>query len=252
MTDSRRRIPVIAGVAVLLVALVGAGLLWFSADERHEDAVRDLARAPAGCETTLEIADGGTYHLYLETAGRLGELPGGCVAAPGEFELPRGSEPQAEVELTAPDGTTIPVVASDGIAYDVGGFRGVEVGEVTVEQAGSYVLGVGPPEGGFAIAVGGDPDDGTDLLRGAAVGTIVVGLLVAGILFLVAARRPPAPTSARPVPPPSPHAPSPWPSGPPLRAPGPPSAGAGGPSAPPGGAEPARSPWAPPPPPPSG
>jgi len=255
MAAHTRRAPIIAAVTVLIIALVGAGLLWFGADQRHRDAVGDLARAPAGCQTTLAVAEAGTYHLYLETAGRLDPIGGDCGTDGGEYERPRGDRPDVELEIVGPNGEEVPISSGGGIAYDVAPYRGVEIGRVTVEATGDYVLSVSSSRGGFAVAVGGDPDDGTDVLRGAALGVLVIGLLVAGSLFVLAARRPPGPTPGGPQWGEPAGAPSAgrsgveatgvgsWPTGPPLR---PPSAP---PSAPPGGTDPRRSPWDPPTPP---
>ena len=264
VSASPRRLPIIVGVAVLIVALVGAGLFWFSADERHDDAVRDLARAAVGCETTLDFARPGTYYVYLETAGTIETVAGDCSVATGPFELPRGDRPEVRLTLTDPAGQDVAITRSDGIAYEVDLYRGVQIGEVAVETAGDHVLAAGFAEdsGIAAVAVGGDPDAGTDALRGAAIAVLVVGLLVAGGLFVLAARRSPAQPS--PVQPPfgpgstdgrdrhggrqtSVAPPSP-PTGPPLRPPteaGPQSRPVP-PTAPPGGAEPSGSPWAPP------
>lgn len=258
MAASPRRLPIIAAVAVLITALVGAGLFWFSADERHDDAVGDLARAAVGCETTLDFARTGNFYVYLETSGTIREVAGDCSAEPGPFERPRGDRPDVDLVLTGPDGAAVEIVASDGIAYDVDPFRGVQIGELTIDTVGAHRLAVSSGEVAFAIAVGGDPDDGTDVLRGAAMVVLIAGLLVAGGLFVFAARQT-ASRSGQPTvergaggAPPA----GPWsdvsssspPTGPPLlppahaRPPAPPRP----PAAPPGGAEPQGSPWAPP------
>lgn len=235
----------------MVVALVGAGLFWFSADERHDDAVRDLARAVVGCETTLDFARTGTFFIYLETAGTTEAVPGDCAAETGPFELPRGDRPEVRLTLIDPGGEELAITQSDGIAYDVDPYRGVQIGEVTVEATGDHRLAATSTDDAVVVAIGGDPDDGTDALRGAAIAVLVVGLLVAGALFVLAARRPPSTPGPTQGPGPGQGwgvAPPSAPTGPPLVPPGRarPSASPTPPPAPPGGAEPRRPPWAPP------
>ena len=62
---------------------------------------------------------------------------------------------------------------------------GSSVGVVQIESTGEHVLTVAADGGQFAIAVGGDPNDGVGLLRWGAVGVAIVSLVVGGILLVL-------------------------------------------------------------------
>ena len=216
-----RGVPlVVAGVVVLVVLLGVAALLWLTADRRYDDNVAGFARAPSGCDTTLDFERTGTFTLYVETTGILGALQGDCDTVVAYDRDPADS-PTVQLELRSVDGETLEVVDTDGPSYDTGTYVGVGAGVVEVSEPGDYVITVDGDGGpAFAVAVGGDPDDGVTLLRWGAASAAIVGLVAAGALFVVASRRP------DPVPE---HVVSPeptWPTGPPGFPAPPPTTGA--------------------------
>lgn len=199
------------GVAVVLVT-------WLLADARVDRAVETLARAPVGCDTTLEFTDTGEFVLFVETRGRMGDLAGRCDVL-GRYEHD-GSVPDVEVTLTDPAGSVVDVVdvadvaASDGASYDRGGFAGVELGRVEITEAGAHVLRVQAAETTVVVAIGRDPAAaGTALRVGGLVsgGLVAVAALVAVTMLLVRSGRGAAPTPTSPPVHPSPPPPSPSP-----------------------------------------
>jgi hypothetical protein len=232
--------------SLLLVALLAtAAALWIAAGNRRADNVAGFARAPVGCETTLDFESTGTFVLYLETSGELGDLAGAC-GAPRRYD--RDADDVARVELTLrdPDGDDIELGDPGGARYDVDGFVGSAVREVQIDALGDHVLTVAPADGAaFAIAVGRSPDQGVALLRWGAFTAVIGGLVLGGLFLVLGTRR-----SAKPITPMVPWTPDErgWPASPPGFPAPPPTTGATGPgSAPP--TDPPRSPWGPPSPP---
>jgi hypothetical protein len=242
----------VLGAVVLVAGLFGAGALWYASSQRLDDNVADFARAPSGCATTLDFAQTGEFTLYVETTGSLEALAGDC-SANSEYDRDDVADPQ--IRLVDPDGTPLDVVESAGVSYDTGTFVGSSVGVVQIQSTGEHVLTVAVDGGQFAIAVGGDPNDGVGLLRWGAVGVAIVSLVVGGILLVLGSRRAPeGPLSTDAQWAPEGTAAS-WPLGPPGFPAPPPTTGATGPAgppiAPPSGA-PAPAPTVPPAPAPSG
>lgn len=241
-----RRVWMIVLGVVLIVGLVGAAVaLWIAGGERTADNVAGFARAPVGCDTTLDFESTGTFVLYVETSGEFGELAGGC-DAPSSYDRDPADVPVVDVTLQDPDGTDIDVDELVGVSYDVDGFVGSSIGEVQIETEGDHLLTVAPTGGeAFAVAVGRQPDQGVTLLRWGAVLAAIVGLVLGGILLVLGSRRPPAtPTPAAPWTPDDRG----WPSSPPGFPAPPPTTGATGPAGPPivAAPRPPASPWAPP------
>ena len=250
----RRTWLLVLGGLVLVVVLVVAGALWFAGGQRRSDNVAGFARAPVGCDTTLDFEATGTFVVYVETSGEFDALPGECDVAE---RYDRDDTPSPDLVLTDPSGNELDLSDADATSYDVDGFVGTAFRSVEIVDPGDHVLTVAPTPGGpFAVAVGRSPDDGVALLRGSAVAVAVAGLVIGGLLLVLGSRRPtPAPHAATPW---TPSGTS-WPSGPPGFPPPPPTTGATGPPigtpppppSPPGPprADEAGSPWDPPSPP---
>lgn len=242
--SGRRRI--VAGAVVVVVCLVAGAVLWFVGGQRRDDAVTALARAPVGCDTTLDFDRAGDFLVFLETRGTLDDIAGDC-AESGSYDT--GADvPVVRLTLRDADGVTADIDPASGIEYDTGDFAGQLVRRVTIERAGDHVLTVEADTGEvFAVAVGDDPNDGVALLRWAALGTVMLGLLVGGLLLVLGARRDRDrglgdPDEAwRPDVGVGPGGPG-WPVGPPGFPPPPPTTGASAP-----GGSPTDGPaWAPP------
>ncbi len=230
--------------ALVIVGLLGAAVaLWIAGTDREADNVAGFARAPVGCETTLDFESTGTFLLYTETSGEFGALAGAC-DAPLEYDRDPDDVPVVDLTLRDPDGDVVDLDQNAEVRYDIDGFVGSSIGEVQIEAEGDHVLTVAPTGGAaFAIAVGREPDEGVALLRWGAVAAAIVGLVVGGVLLVLGSRRPPAaPTPAAPWTPDGRG----WPASPPGFPVPPPTTGAVGPAGPPLSSPPV--PQAPPPP----
>ncbi len=205
----RSRRPVVAGVlavTALGAAIVVAIVLWAAADQRYADNVASFARAPVGCDTTLEFESAGEYVLYLETSGRIGELRGDCDLAEA-YDRASDGLPRPVLALRAagedPDGdqeggdTVIDLGPTAGVDYDTGGYVGTAYRLVDVPAAGDYVLTVDDDaDEPYAIAVGRDPAAGVPALRWGALASVLAGFVVAGLALVVASRRPRTPPAS--------------------------------------------------------
>lgn len=255
----------VAGVVVLVGMLGAAVALWVASGERRSDNVANFARAPAGCDTTLDFEATGTFVLYIETTGEYEELAGEC-SADRRYDRNPDDLPELSVVLVDPNGRPLDVDDTGPDAYDVDGFVGTAARSVEIETPGDHVLTVAPTAGDpFAVALGRSPDQGVALLRWVAGAAAIAGLLIGGVLLVLGSRR--NPTPAAPAAPWSPEGQG-WPASPPGFPTPPPTTGASSPPGPPpppqpapdsdpitpallGSEEPPRSPWAPPPPPPT-
>lgn len=233
--------------AVVIVGMLGAAVaLWLEGTNREADNVAGFARAPVGCDTTLDFEATGTFLLYVETTGRFGELAGAC-EAPAQYDRDAADVPAVQVTMRGPDGDVIELDDSADVRYDIDGFVGSSIGEVRIESEGDHVLTVAPSGGAaFAVAVGRQPDQGVALLRWGAVAAAIGGLVIGGFLLVLGSRRPPVtPTPAVPWTPDG----GAWPSSPPGFPIPPPTTGASGPAGPPVSTPTSPPPQSPPPPP---
>ena len=244
----RRGWMLLVGVLVLVVSIGAAVALWVASGERRADNVAGFARAPVGCDTTLDFEATGTFVLYVETSGKIDQLAGACDAE-RRFDRDIDDVPALSATLLDPNGDEIDLVDlgdDDAVSYDVSGFVGSAARTVQIDTAGDHVLTVAPTEGDpFVVAVGRSPDDGVALLRWGAAAAAIVGLVLGGLFLVLGSRRLPDPMT--PVTPWTPDGQG-WPSSPPGFPIPPPTTGATGPpqAAPPGFDPP--SPWGPPPP----
>ena len=216
--------------AVLLVGLIGAAVaLWVASDQRRADNVAGFARAPVGCDTTLDFEATGTFVLYLETSGEFGELPGECDA---ELSYDRDADDVAQPALTLldPNGDALDFDEAGEVGYDVDGFIGSSTSTVQIETPGDHVLTVEPTAGDpFAVAIGRSPDEGVALLRWGAIAALISAVVLGGLFLVLGSRRPPAATPAA-----DPWTPDGrgWPASPPGFPVPPPTTGATGPAGP--------------------
>ncbi len=185
----RRTGLVVAGVVTLVAGVLGALGLWLLAEQRYDDGVEALARAPVGCETVVSIESTGELLVYAELSGRFDDTTGNC-SAQGTFRA-ESDAPTVNVDVTGPDGSRLAVEAASGSDYDRGGFRGVQVGTMVAAESGDHVVQVTSDDGVFALAIGNDPRDGVFALRAAALAVLAAGV-AAGLSLVTLGRRPEA------------------------------------------------------------
>lgn len=226
--STRRGWMLAVGIALLVIGLVGAGALWYGGGQRQDDNVAGFARAPSGCATTLDFERGGQFTVYVETKGTVDELTGDC-AGGGDYD--RADTPDADVALVDPEGSPVDVEESSGADYDTGAFVGSAVGVIQIDAPGDYVLTVQADGEPFAVAVGGDPNEGVAPLRWGAVAMAIAGLIIGGVLLVFGSRRSPEPDAVQV---PWQPAPADWPTSPPGFPAPPPTTGAAGPAGSPG------------------
>lgn len=244
-SSPRRGLWITLGAVCIVGGLVAAVLLWSGATQRRTTAIENFARAPVGCDTTLDFVEPGEYLLFVETAGNLDGVRGDCDVE-GAYDNDDGQIPDIEITLVDPDGNAIDLDRSFGdVVYDADGFRGVALQSVEIEEADDHVLRAeSDVDGVVVIAVGRDPGEGVAVLRAASIAAALIGVLAGLVLVLRGARRSSATVPAGPWTPGPANRPggfvpgAPAPQGPPVF---------GQPSGPPQYGQAPPSSWQPPP-----
>jgi len=220
-SSSRRGILIGLGALAIVAGLVAAVAMWNIGGDRRADAVEQFARAPVGCDTTLDFVETGEYFVYVESAGRLDEIRGDCDIE-GAYDVGSGT-PDVEVTIVDPDGETVDVDrAVTDIDYAENGFVGSARFTVDIEETDDHVIRVeSSDDEAFAVAIGRDPSDGVALLRGGGVAVGLLGVLLGAGLIALGARRARAEVAAPQwapgvAAPPSSFAPGQAPQGPPV------------------------------------
>lgn len=168
------------GFLLLIAGLIGGGLLFYLASQRPTDAIESFARAGAGCTTTLDFQDGGTFFVYQEVDT-------------GAFEPTDGCEPRAtpgrnfDFALSGP--SPVEPVADQSLTYESGEFAGASVARFEIAEPGLYEIAVFADDVAAVAAVGRDPDEGTDELRRGALIAGGAGVVLGLLLLVLAGRR---------------------------------------------------------------
>lgn len=196
--------PLVAiGLAAVVIGVLTAVALWLVAAERVDRSAAALARAPVGCDTTLEFSDTGSFVLFVETRGRIDDgLTGGC-EVPARYDRTSSRLPEVAITLSDPQGRPLELRPTGEATYDAGGFAGSAVREVEIGQAGRHVVRVESDATDVVIAVGRDPSGAGDTLR-------LVGLLAGGAIALAGVVMTGVGLARRPGPAATPGGPEPW------------------------------------------
>ncbi len=216
---------IIFGLIVLIVGVLGGGAVVAKSMSNYESAVKALARAPVGCTTTLVFDKPATFTIYLETKGKVSDLGGDCQANGASYAHTGDKLPKVSLTLAvSSSGTEVDLQRGTTASYNVSGYVGVGYRTVKIADAGDYRLNVVSDESDFAVSIGKNPKDDSDLLKTIG-GSIALGGFVLGLTFLLLGlrhRRPefaPAGAHVPPAGPITPWAPSPYapaPTGPPA------------------------------------
>ena len=185
-----------AAVTVLLVGIAaGVGCFLFGGN-RAEAAVKHLARAPIGCTTSLDFSTTGTFWLYVETKGTIGDVRGDCPNAKRSYHYTGANTPKVEITLTDPDGQPVALIADAGHSYDVGDYSGTSTAAVQIASTGAYSLSATSDEANVVVAIGRDPESVQNAWRFGGYIAAGVGLLAALVMLFAASRKRPAAPSA--------------------------------------------------------
>ena len=182
---------VLFGLLVLFAGLAGAVVLYLLSLQRHDEAIRDLARAPVGCDTTLSFSDTGTFYVYIEHLGTLETLDGDC-ETPDEYSRDPDDEPRVTITLTDGDGNEVELDRlGEEFTYSLDdSFAGTATRQVDIESTGDYVVTVESPDGDdFVVAVGRDPADVANTMRIGALASAIAGVVLGLALVLMGVRR---------------------------------------------------------------
>ena len=188
-TSSRRGVLIGLGALLIVVGLVAALALWNIGEDRRRDAVEGFARAPVGCDTTLDFVETGEYFVFIETAGRLNGIRGDCDVE-GAYDVGSGT-PDVDITIVDPDGDLVDLDRTvTDLDYSEAGFVGGAAFTIEISETDDHVVRVESADDAvFVVAVGRDPSDGVALLRGGAAAFGMLGLLLGGVLILLGARR---------------------------------------------------------------
>ena len=219
-SSSRRGVLIGLGALVIVIGLVASVVLWVIGEDRRRDAVESFARAPVGCDTTLDFAETGEYFVYIERAGRLDGIRGDCDVE-GAYDIGSAS-PDVNVTVVDPDGELVALdSAATDLEYSESGFVGSAAFTIDITKTDDHVVRVESTDDDvFVVAVGPDPNEGVVALRGGAIAAGVLGLLLGTGLVLLGARKPTAKVAAPQWAPggtaPPPFTPGQVPQGPPV------------------------------------
>jgi hypothetical protein len=194
MRSGKRRTGVLTlGLLLLIAGVVGGIALLLTSARQYDDAVAGLARAPVGCDTTLDFPEAGTYLIFIETKGRSADVRGDCASSNRDYERSAAELPVVAQVLTANGGDQVELEQVTGLDYDRAGYAGVVARRFVISDAGEYILRVTSVDDNFAVSVGRDPETGAKNLRIAGLATIIGGGALGLILVLLGLRRRPAP-----------------------------------------------------------
>jgi hypothetical protein len=247
---ARRRTGLMAVGALVLAAGVAAGIVMIMASgTNYDDAVQNMARAPIGCTTSLRFDETGTFTVYVETEGSIGEVRGDCPNTDTDYRYRGDRLPDVELSLTDDGGDEVRLQDEFDTSYDAAGAKGQSIGTVDIEKAGDYALTVTSDAEDFAIAIGKNPKQDASSLRTGGLVALIAGVVLGGLMLALGLRKrnpptaPPAPagtvapygvppaTYTQPAQPAAP--PAGWPPANPTPPHVPPSAPPAGPSQPP-------------------
>jgi hypothetical protein len=222
---ARRKGLIVLGLVLLIGGVLGGGAMVAKSMSNYKAAVKALARAPVGCTTTLVFDKPATFTIYIETKGKLGDLGGDCEANGASYEHSGDKLPKVSLTLVASSsGDEVDLQRGATASYDVDGYVGSGYRTVKIEEAGNYRLNVESDDSDFAVSIGKNPKDDSDLLKTIG-GAVALGGVVLGLTFLLIGlrrRRPEAAPAGAAF---SPGPVTPWAPGPYAPTPtGPPSA----------------------------
>jgi hypothetical protein len=175
----------LVGLVLVVGSLVAGGVMLVLAAGQQRAAVEDMARAPVDCLTELDFTETGTFYIYAETQGEIGELDGTCSNADRDYSFDEA--PRVTLVLTDDDDDeVIDLERTSGVEYDTGTFAGTAVRTVEIDDDGAYVLRVESRDDDAVVAIGRNMSDVGTGLGAAGLVVAVVGTLLGVVLIVLA------------------------------------------------------------------
>jgi len=168
--------------------------LFVTSSSQYEDAVKDLQRAPVGCDTEFNFTGTGTFIFYAESKGKVGDLRGDCENTDTDYE--HDGRIDVDLTLTNSDGDEVDLESASGASYDTAGFKGSEINTLKLDEPGKYILSVSSDDTDFAIAVGRNPKDDADTMKTIALAAVIAGVVLGGLFIVLGMRRRPVAPAA--------------------------------------------------------
>ncbi len=201
VSGGRKKPLLIAGIVVLLVGVIGGIVAFLAAGSAADEGVENLARAPVGCTTRLDFEDSGTFTIYVETKGSVGDLGGDCPNDEADYDRDDDDLPDVALTLVDKDDNEIDLEDDDSKSYDAGGAVGQSISTVEIEDPGRYELTVTSDDDDFAIAIGKNPEEAADSLKTISYVLLGLGVVLGAVLIVLGLRgkKPPAAGTPAPV-----------------------------------------------------
>lgn len=170
------------GIGVTVAAFVSA----VRGVEQNQNMVADLVRVPAGCATTVDVSEAGTFFVYVERKGRVATIEG-CDNGARTYESE--VSPEVDVEVRDGSGTGGAIDDDDSVSYSTPEGVGESILRVEVTEAGTFVIEVRSSDPSAVVAVGPDVAVERNRLVLIAVVGVLIGLLMMAIALIGTVRR---------------------------------------------------------------
>jgi len=168
------------GVTVAAFVSVGRGV------EQNQNMVADLVRVPAGCATTVDVTETGTFFLYVERKGRV-EAIDGCDKGARTYDSDLA--PRVEVAVLNRSGSGGTTYDDDTVSYSTPEGVGESILRVEVTEPGPFVIEVRSNDPSAVVTVGPDVAVERNRMVLIAVVGVLVGLTMMAIALVGTVRR---------------------------------------------------------------
>jgi hypothetical protein len=170
------------GIAITTVAFA----LAVRGVQQNEKMVADLVRVPAGCATTIDVSEAGTYYLYVETKGRVDSIDG-CDNGSRTYE----ADDAADVDVTVLDdsGRDLDLAADESRRYDTPAGVGRSLASFDVDEPGRFVIEVRSSDSSAVVSLGVDVSVERNRWVLLAVLGVVLGMVIMLIALIATVRR---------------------------------------------------------------
>ncbi len=172
------------GIGVTVAAFVSA----VRGVEQNQNLVVDLVRVPAGCATTVEVSEAGTFFVYVERKGRVRAVDG-CDNGGRRYESDVAPEVDVVVLDRSDAGTGGTTYDDDSVSYSTPEGVGESILRVEVTEPGTFVIEVRSSDPSAVVAVGPDVAVERNRLVLIAVAGVLIGLLMMAIALVGTVRR---------------------------------------------------------------